>query len=105
MLGPCPFSVYVNDLSDRVMSLTRLFADDTSLYQLIISADDCKTLQDGLQRPEQWESDWDMDFRVDKCSVLPVTKSKSPVSCNLQKDLADSRMANPVNPLLSHDTS
>ena len=36
-----------------------------------------KTRQNDLQRLEQWDSDWNMDFYPGKCSVLPVTKSKS----------------------------
>ena len=32
VLGPLLFLIYVNDISDRLLSLTRLFADDSSLF-------------------------------------------------------------------------
>ena len=31
VLGPLLFLLYVNDIADNLLSLTRLFADDTSL--------------------------------------------------------------------------
>ena len=32
VLGPLLFLVYVNDISESILSLTRLFADDSSLF-------------------------------------------------------------------------
>ena len=32
VLGPLLFLIYVNDIAESVLSLTRLFADDSSLY-------------------------------------------------------------------------
>ena len=32
VLGPLLFLVYVNDISEKLISLTRLFADDSSLF-------------------------------------------------------------------------
>ena len=32
VLGPLFFLIYVNDISEHILSLTRLFADDSSLY-------------------------------------------------------------------------
>ena len=32
VLGPLFFLIYVNDISEHIFSLTRLFADDSSLY-------------------------------------------------------------------------
>ena len=49
VIGPCFFLVYIDDISDRKMPLTRFFADDSIFYRLIFSADDCKALQDSFQ--------------------------------------------------------
>ena len=32
MLGPLLFLVYINDIAKQLLSLTRLFADDSSLF-------------------------------------------------------------------------
>ena len=32
VLGPLLFLIYMNDIADSLLSLTRLFADDNSLY-------------------------------------------------------------------------
>ena len=76
MLGPCLLFVYTNDLVDRVALLIRLFADVTIVYRLLASATDCQGLQADLRSLEQWESEWDMDFQPDKCSVLSITRSR-----------------------------
>ena len=39
ILGPCLFFVFINDLTDRVASIIRLFADDTIVYRLVASED------------------------------------------------------------------
>ena len=57
--------MYINDLSDRVSSLTHLFAEDTILYILIATTNEHKTLQEDLMRLEQWEREWDVDFHPD----------------------------------------
>jgi hypothetical protein len=31
MLGPLLFFIYINDIGEKLLSLTRLFADDTSM--------------------------------------------------------------------------
>ena len=80
VLGPCLFLAYINDLPPRVSSLTRLFADDTMLYRLILCAQDRTVLQDDLKRLEEWEAEWDMSFHPDKCNLLPLTRSRDPTS-------------------------
>jgi len=40
VLGPLLFLVYVNDITQNVLSIIRLFADDTSLASTISNIDD-----------------------------------------------------------------
>ena len=41
---------------------------------------DYKSLQNDLQRVEQWENELNVNLHLERCSVLPVTKSKITVS-------------------------
>ena len=34
VLGPLPFLIYINDLADNIMSDVKLFADDTSVFDV-----------------------------------------------------------------------
>ena len=35
VLGPLFFLIYINDLTDRISSIVKLFADDTSLFSIV----------------------------------------------------------------------
>ena len=76
VLGPSLFSVYINDLPDRVSSVSRLFADDTLLHNRSSSTQDQEVLQQDLENLEKWEDEWEMQFHPDKCNILPVTRSR-----------------------------
>ena len=75
VLGPCLFLAYINDLPDRVSSVSRLFADDTLLHRLMKSIQDHQAIQEDLKELEKWEEEWKMDFHPKKCNVLPISRS------------------------------
>ncbi len=81
VLGPFLFLLYINDLplSTRTSS-TRLFADDSLLYRAVKTPDDCRLLQHDLDALQQWELNWQMHFRPNKCSfaIHPITQSHPP---------------------------
>jgi hypothetical protein len=87
VLGPCLFLAYINDLPSRVSSPSRLFADDTALYRFIACPSDPAILQDDLRRLEGWEKEWDMAFHPDKCSQLPLTRSRKPLNATTRYTL------------------
>ena len=64
-LGPLLFLVYINDLSSKVSSKVRLFADDCLLYRIITTGADAFLLQSDLEKLQQWESDWKIHFNTD----------------------------------------
>ncbi|KAL8579531.1 hypothetical protein ACOMHN_025484 [Nucella lapillus] len=78
VLGPCLFLAYINDLPSHVSSNARLFADDTAIDRPIRSDTDRRTLQEDLDALSEWETQWDMEFHPDKCSVLTVQRSRKP---------------------------
>ena len=55
ILGPLFFLIFINDLSDNLISNPKLFADDTSLFSVVqditLSA---KNLNDDLKKINKW---------------------------------------------------
>jgi len=86
VLGPLLFLVYINDLPNRVSSTARLFADDCLLYRRIYDTHDTKTLPADLDRLQEWEADWLMEFNPTKCEVITISKKSSSV-CNFLENL------------------
>ena len=63
-------------MPSTVSSIIGLFAHDTSIYKSIRNIDDCKILQEDLQKLMQWEQSWSMEFHPDKCKVLKITNKR-----------------------------
>jgi hypothetical protein len=76
VLGPLMFLLYINDIGNDITSKIRLFADDSLLYLAISTKDDCKRLQQDLDRMVNWTKTWQMIFNPLKCYVLKITKKK-----------------------------
>ena len=66
ILGPLLFLIYINDLSGDLSSKTKLFADDTSLFNVAhdinISANE---LNNDLKKFSNWAFQWKMSFNPD----------------------------------------
>ena len=76
VLGPCLFLTYINDLPEKIKSMTRLFADDTALDKPIQAIEDTQILQEDLVSLEEWEKIWDMEFHALKCNVMTCSRSQ-----------------------------
>ena len=79
VLGPLLFLIYINDLSDRVNSQIRLFADDSYLYKTIDTPQDTLQLQKDLDALTKWENEWSMEFHPDKCKILRIKNKLKPI--------------------------
>ena len=79
VLGPLLFILYINDIGEGTSSTIRLFADDALIYRKISSTQDAATLQKDLDTLVEWSKQWQMRFNPAKCSLLRVTRKRSPV--------------------------
>ena len=86
VLGPLLFLCHINDLSQRVTSKDRLFADDCLLYRPIHSPCDQLLLQQDLAAIETWTEDLVMRFNVSKCYLMSIHRSKHPYSSHYKLD-------------------
>ena len=58
ILGPLFFLIYINDLSENLKSIVKLFADDTSLFHVVKDPNtSAETLNHDLTRISEWASD------------------------------------------------
>ena len=63
ILEPLLFLIYINDLSQNLVSNPKLFADGTSLFSVIFDKGlSAKNLNDDLNRINNWAFQWKMSF-------------------------------------------
>ena len=66
VLGPLLFLIYINDLECGIKSQIKFFADDTSLYSVVIDPVRSATeLNHDLEIINQWAKQWKMSFNPD----------------------------------------
>ena len=75
--GPLYFLAFINDLPERTLSDTRLFADDGLLFREIRTDRDAEALQKDLQSLEKWDDEWQMKFHREKCQVIHICTNAS----------------------------
>ena len=65
VLGPLLFLIYVNDIAESLLSLTRLFADDNSLFCSASSIADLQgIINHDLQILTAWAKQWLISFNA-----------------------------------------
>ena len=70
VLGPILFTIYINDLSDVVQNVAKLFADDIKLYAAVNNTNDVIKLQGDIDILMQWSKDWLLTFNKSKCKHI-----------------------------------
>ena len=70
VLGPLLFVVFINDITNIINSICKLFADDTKLLRPIKDdTDSVKLLQD-IDSLVEWANKWSLKFNQKKCKVM-----------------------------------
>ena len=72
VLCPLLFLIYINDLYTNIVSKMSKFADDTKLFRRARNPDDIVELQEDMNKLVPWANKWQMNFNVDKCSVIHI---------------------------------
>jgi hypothetical protein len=71
VLGPLLFLIYINDIGEKLLSLSRLFADDTSLgysSQNVVEIEN--VINHDLCKLNTWSTKWLMSFNPDKTEIM-----------------------------------
>jgi hypothetical protein len=85
VLGPLLFTVFINDLPDRVKNECRLYADDSKLIGVIENEEDVIRIQKDIDSMQSWAKTWQMSFNYDKCKVMHFEKQNR--ECTYKMDL------------------
>ena len=75
VLGPTLFILYINEISEILMSLSELYADDTKLLKEIESEEDIHILQNDINRIVDWTRTWLMKLNESKCKVMHISRT------------------------------
>ena len=73
--GQCPGAyliLYINDLSEVVNSIVKIFADDTKIYSKASNSD---IIQQDLDALYTWTQIWQFRFNVKKCKTVHYGKN------------------------------
>ena len=71
VLGPLLFLIYVNDIAESLLSLTRLYADDSSLYYSASSVQDIEgIINHDLTMISHWAQQWLVNFNPSKTEAM-----------------------------------
>ena len=84
ILGPTLFLVYVNDAADvlPVGISPATYADDTTIYSRITSAEtaanQCKNFQTGVDNLAKWGATWRVKFEPSKSQAMTISRHRNP---------------------------
>jgi ribonucleases P/MRP protein subunit RPP40 len=74
VLGPLLFTIFINDLPDKIKNECRLYADDSKLIGVIEKEEDAIEIQKDIDSMQNWAKTWQMSFNYDKCKVMHFGK-------------------------------
>ena len=78
VLGPLLFLIYINDIADNLESLTRLFADDTSITHSSLDIGQLETnVNTDLSKLNDWSEKWLTTFNPSKTELLFISNTLS----------------------------
>ena len=77
VLDPILFLIYINDITKNITSTTKLYADDTSIYNTIIKHHENESyiiLQNDLNMVNSWAEKWMVNFNPQKTEPMFITR-------------------------------
>lgn len=70
--GSVLFLVYINDLTNNLVSSVCLFADDAKIDSLIKTEEDVDALCRDMARLDEWSDQWLLTFNTVKCNAMHI---------------------------------
>lgn len=83
ILGPLLFLIFINDLVDRLETNPFLFADDTSLLEILDCIDtSLTTVNNDLRHLTVWAAQWLVTFNPDKTTYMIISRKLNKINYN-----------------------
>ena len=77
VLGPMLFVIYINDLPERLINDSKLFADDSKIIAILNESLRNNSLQDDINAVTDWTHEWLMRLNALKCRITHFGKANS----------------------------
>ena len=82
ILGPILFTIFINDLPEGLKNICKIFADDTKVYG---SSKESKSIQEDIDKLQEWSLKWNLYFNVEKCKVMHIGKNNPETKYTMKK--------------------
>lgn len=82
VLASVMFLIYIKNMVEGVKSYSSLFADDTKVMRRVGGEEDCKKLQEDIDKCYNWGQEWQMELNAKKSKVLELGKGTNRPSWN-----------------------
>ena len=76
VLGPLLFTIFINDLPDKIKNECKLYADDSKLIGVIEKEEDAIDIQKDIDSMQSWAKSRQVSFNYDKCKVMHFGTSR-----------------------------
>ncbi len=70
VIGHFLFVIYINDMPESLINITKLYADDTKIISKVSQIENENSLQKDLDTASEWSSNWLIRFNTDKCLIM-----------------------------------
>jgi ribonucleases P/MRP protein subunit RPP40 len=74
VLEPYLFTIFINDMSDKIKNECWMYADDRKLIGVIEKEEDAIEIQKDIDSMQKWANTWQMSFNYDKCKEMHFGK-------------------------------
>ena len=74
VLGPVLFTIFINDLPEKVKNKCKLYADDCKIIGIINKEEDVQVIQKDIDELQLCAGNWQMSFKYEKCEVMHFGK-------------------------------
>jgi hypothetical protein len=83
VLDPTLFIIYINEISETLISNNELYAYDTKLMKDIKNETDVQILQNDIDKIVDWTRKWLMKLN-DKCKIMHIGESNFKHLCSIE---------------------